>query len=63
MKTKKSNGDKTTNFQDKEIPKAGSSLIVITIDYAPKKGEHYYPQVFLKECKCFEIERKSGLTY
>ena len=29
-------------------------LAVITLDSALKKGDSYYPQVFLKECKYIE---------
>ena len=29
-------------------------LAVITLDSALKKEDNYYPQVFLKECKCIE---------
>ena len=62
LKTKiKSYGDEATHFHDKEIPKEGSEytcLAVITIDYVLKKDENYYPQVFLKECKYIEKEKK-----
>ena len=29
-------------------------LAVIILDSALKKDENYYPQMFLKECKCIE---------
>ena len=55
MNTKiKSHGDKVTDFLDKAIPKALSNhpgLAEINLDFALKKYEHYYPQVFLKEYK------------
>ena len=58
MKTKiKSHGDEVTHFYDKKIPKDDSNhtcLGVISLDFALKKGENYYPQVFLKECKYTE---------
>ena len=56
LKTKiKSHGDEVTDFYNKEIWKADSShtcLVVISLDSALNKDENYYPQVFLKECKC-----------
>ena len=33
-------------------------LAVISLDSAVKEDENYYPQVFLKECKC--IDKKSN---
>ena len=58
MKTKiKSHGDEVTDFYDKKIPKGDSNhtcLAVISSDSAFKKGENYYSQVFLKECKYIE---------
>ena len=42
---------------DQEIPKVDSNhtcLAVISLDYALKKDENYYAQVFLKECKYIE---------
>ena len=52
MKTKiKSHGDKVTHFYDKRILKDDSNhtcLGVISLGFALKKGENYYPQVFLK---------------
>ena len=44
-------------FMIKKIPKFESShtcLAVISLDFALKKDENYYPQVFLKECKYIE---------
>ena len=41
------------------MPKVGPNhacLAVITIDFALKKEENYYPQVFLNECKYMEKE-------
>ena len=55
----KSHGDEVTNFFDKEFPNEDSNhtwLAVISLNSALKKGGNYYPQAFLKECKC--IERK-----
>ena len=58
LKTKiKSHGDEVTDFYAKKIPKLDSNhtcLTVITLDSALKKGDNYYPQVFLKECKYIE---------
>ena len=58
MKTRiPSHGDEVTEFYDKRIPKVDSNytcLAVITLDFALKKDDSYYPQVFLKECKCIE---------
>ena len=58
MKTKvKSYGDDVKDFYDKEIPKVYSNytcLEVIRLDSALKNDENYYPQVFLKECKCIK---------
>ena len=54
-------GDEATDFHDKEIPKVGSnctSLAVILIDFVLKKDEKYYLQMFLKECKYIEKEKK-----
>ena len=50
----KSYGDETTDFHNKEMPKADSDytcLAVISVDSALKKDENYYLQAFLKECK------------
>ena len=47
-------GDEATDVHDKEIPKADSNLIcltVISLNSALNKDGNYYPQVFLKECK------------
>ena len=44
-------------FMRKKNPKIDSShtcLAVIGLDYALKKDANYYPQVFLKKCKCTE---------
>ena len=61
MKTKiKSHGEEVTDFYDKEMPKVDSNhtcLAVISLDSALKKDDHYFPQVFIKECKY--IEKKS----
>ena len=58
LKTKvKSYGDDVKDFYDKEIPKVYSNytcLEVIRLDSALKNDENYYPQVFLKECKCIK---------
>ena len=52
MKTRiKSQGYEVTDFDDKEIPKVDSNhtcLAVISLDFALKKDENYYPKVFLK---------------
>ena len=43
-----------TDFNDKGIVKVESNhtcSAVISLDSALMKDEHYYPQVFLKECK------------
>ena len=53
----KSYGDDVKDFYDKEIPKVDSNytcLEVIRLDSALKNDENYYPQVFLKECKCIK---------
>ena len=55
----KSHSDKVTDFYDREIPKVGSNhtcLAIISSDFALKKDDNYYPQVFLKEYK--HIEKK-----
>ena len=58
MKTKiKFYGDEATNFHHKEISKVDSNLtclVVISFDSALNKDGKYYPQVFLKECKCIK---------
>ena len=56
LKTKP-HSDKVTNIYNKEISKVDSNhtcLAVIRSDSALNKGDNYYPQVFLKECKCTE---------
>ena len=62
LKTKiKSYGDKATDFHDKEMTKVGSIYIylaVILTDFVLKKDEEYYQQVFSKECKHIEKEKK-----
>ena len=62
LKTKaKSYGDEAADFHDKEISNVGSNhncLAVIILDSAPKKEGNYYPQLFLKECKDIEKEKK-----
>ena len=48
----KSTGDEVTDFYDKNISKLGCNhtcLAVISLDSALKKGDNYYPEVFLKE--------------
>ena len=53
----KSYCDEVTDFYDKEIPKLDSNytcLAAISLDFALKKYENYYLQVFLKECKCIK---------
>ena len=48
---------KLQNFMIKTIPKLDSNetcLAVISLDSALKKGENYYPEVFLKECRYIE---------
>ena len=58
MKTKiKSHGDILIDFYDKSVPMVDPNhtcLSIISLDSALKKGENYYPQVFLKECKYIE---------
>ena len=58
LKTKtKSHGDEVYDFKDKEISNVDSNhncLAVISLDFALKKDESYYTQVFLKECKYIE---------
>ena len=55
MKTKiKSHRDEIKDFCDKEIPFVESNhtclAVIISLDFALKKDENYYPQVFLTEC-------------
>ena len=49
-KTKiKSHGDEVTDFYDKKIPKIESNhtcLAIISLDFAVKKDDNYYQQVF-----------------
>ena len=58
LKTKiKYHGDEVTDSYDKKIPKLDSNhtcLAVISLDYALKKDDNYYPQMLLKECKYTE---------
>ena len=60
FKTKiKSNGYEVTDFYDEKIPKLDSNhncLAIISLDFALKKDDNYYPQAFLKESK--HIEKK-----
>ena len=55
MKTKViSHGDKIKDCYNKEISKVNSNhtcVAVISLDFALKKDESYYPQVLLKNCK------------
>ena len=55
LKTKiESYGDETTDFHDKEMPRAGSNytcLAVILIEFVLKKDGNYFLQVSLTECK------------
>ena len=49
--------DEATDFHDGKMPKGGSNYIclaVILIGLVLKEDGHYYPQVFLKECKYIE---------
>ena len=53
----KSYGDETTEFHDKEITKADSTytcLAVISLEFALRKYDYYYPQMFLKKYKYIE---------
>ena len=55
-----SNGKEVTDFYDKEISKVDSNhtcLAVIGLDSALKEDGNYYPQTFLKECKCIEKKK------
>ena len=57
----KSYGDESTDFHDKEIFRMGSNhtyLAEVCLDSAFKNDENYNQQVFLKECKCIEKEKK-----
>ena len=55
MKTKiKSHGDEVTDIYEKKVPKLDSNqtcLAVISLNSALKKGDNYYPRVFLTKCK------------
>ena len=57
-KTKmKSHGNEVTDFYDKKNSKVDSNhtcLAVISLDFALKKDDNYYLEVFLKECKYIE---------
>ena len=53
----KSHGDEVTDLYDEEITQLDSNrtcLAEISLDYALKKDDDYYPQVFLKKCKYIE---------
>ena len=56
LKTKvKSLVTKLQNFTIKKFQmQTHTCLAVINLDYALKKNYSYYPQVFLKECKCID---------
>ena len=58
LKTKKkSHGDEDIDFYDKRIPNLDSNhtcLAVIRFDFALRKDDNCYSQVFLKECKYIE---------
>ena len=62
LKTKiRSYVDKTTDFCSRKIPEIGSNYIhwsVLVINSVLKKDENYYPQVFLKERRYIEKEKK-----
>ena len=62
MKTKiRSYVDKTTDFCSRKKPETGSNYIhwsVLVINSVLKKDENCYPQVFLKECRYIEKEKK-----
>ena len=36
---------------------------LISLDFAPKKDDNYYPQVFLKECKYTEKKEVRHINY
>ena len=65
LKTKtKSDGDETTDFDDKRVTKVDSNytrLAEISLDSILKTDENYFLQVFLKEWKY--IFKKSDCTY
>ena len=53
----KSHGNEVTDFYDKKNSKVDSNhtcLAVIRLDFALKKDDNYYLEVFLKECKYIE---------
>ena len=53
----KSHGNEVTDFYDKKNSKVDSNhtcLAVISLDFALKKDDSYYLEVFLKECKYIE---------
>ena len=58
LKTKiKSHGDEVRYFCNKKIPIVNSNhtfLAVIRLNFALKKDDNHYPQVFQKEYKCIE---------
>ena len=57
----KSYGSEDTDFLTREMTEAGSDYIcwlLIFIDSVLKKYENYYLQVFLKECKYTEKEKR-----
>ena len=62
LKTRKrSHGHEATDFQENEIPTVESNytcLAVVLINFALTKDENYCSQVFLKECKHIEKEKK-----
>ena len=62
LKTKiKSYGDEATDFHSKEFPKVDSNhtcFLVISLDSPLNKYGNYYPQVFLKESKYNQKEKK-----
>ena len=57
-KTKmKSHGNEVADFYDKKNSKVDSNhtcLAVISLDFALKKDDNYYLEVFLKECQYIE---------
>ena len=55
------NGETRTNFHDEKIPEEGFHYVclsMILIHSVFKKGDKYYPQVFLEECKYIIKEKK-----
>ena len=60
-KIKSYNGKINTNFHNNKIPKEDFQCIclsVILIDSIFRKGNNYYPQVFLEECNYVVKEKK-----